>query len=87
MKKISLALVLSLFLPALAAAFTDVSEGYRYYAAITYLQENGVVEGYEDGTFQPDQEVTRAEALKMILVGSEVELSETDTYEFPFSDL
>lgn len=87
MKKILSVLVLCLLFPTLAVAFTDVNEGYRYHAAITYLEENEVVQGYEDGSFQPDQEVTRAEALKMILVGSGIEISESESYDFPFSDL
>lgn len=69
------------------ASFSDVSEGYRYYSAITYLQENGVIQGYSDGTFKPDQDVTRAEALKIILLGNGIEVSESDTYDLPFSDL
>lgn len=86
-RKTFAALILCLMIPALAVAFSDVADDYEYSAAITYLEENDVVEGYEDGTFKPDQEVTRAEALKMILIGSGVELSEYETYEFPFSDL
>lgn len=69
------------------ASFTDVSEGYRYYAAITFLEERGIIEGYSDKTFKPDQNVTRAEALKMILLGSGVDVGESATYELPFSDL
>ena len=54
------------------AAFSDVSSDHKYYPAINYLQENGIVSGYADGSFRPDQEVNRAEALKIILLGSKV---------------
>ncbi len=88
MKKFFAALVLSFLLAPLAAAsFSDVSEGYRYHASITYLEENGIIQGYDDGTFMPDQDVTRAEALKIILLGSGIDVSEQDAYELPFSDL
>lgn len=49
-----------------AAPFTDVGQGDTNYVAIKYLKENRLVNGYEDGTFRPLQEVNRAEALKML---------------------
>ncbi len=54
------------------AVFTDVSSNNPYYDAITSLQDNGIIEGYEDGSYRPDQQVNRAEALKIILLGSDV---------------
>lgn len=66
------------------AVFTDVSSDYKYYQAISYLQENGIVEGYADGSFRPEQEVNRAEALKIILLGSDVLVPEIQEQEiFP----
>lgn len=32
-----------------------------YYNAVAELTKNGVIRGYEDGTFRPDQAITRAE--------------------------
>ena len=61
-----------LFSQASYAVFSDVSSDSQYYEAIEYLQENGIVEGYADGSFRPNQEVNRAEALKIILLGSRV---------------
>lgn len=46
--------------------FSDVPENYWAYPYITDMVERGVLNGYEDGTFQPDKPVTRAEAAKMI---------------------
>ena len=46
--------------------FSDVPENHW---AFTYVQEmvrRGVINGYADGTFKPDNHVTRAEAAKMI---------------------
>ncbi|EKD47610.1 MAG: S-layer protein [uncultured bacterium] len=80
-------LVACMLVPLAKASFTDVSEGYRYYAAITFLEDHGIIEGYSNGTFKPDQKVTRAEALKIILLGSGIEIAESGIYEFPFSDL
>ncbi|MBU0705915.1 septal ring lytic transglycosylase RlpA family protein [Patescibacteria group bacterium] len=60
------------FSQAAHAVFSDVTSSHEYYEAIEYLQENGIVEGYADGSYRPDQQVNRAEALKIILLGSSV---------------
>lgn len=57
---------------AFAGIFTDVNDNYPYLPAIRYLKENGVIKGYEDGSFQPKQEVNRAEALKIITLGNKI---------------
>ncbi len=46
--------------------FSDVPETAPYYEAVKKLVENGVLKGYEDGTFRPENGVTRAEMCKMI---------------------
>lgn len=54
-------------LPAGEMPFTDVSAEEQWgidYIYTTYA--NGWVEGYEDGTFRPDNWITRAEAVKMV---------------------
>jgi rare lipoprotein A len=48
------------------APFSDVAVGSRYYIAVKHLKENGLVIGYEDGTFKPLQEINRAEAIKVL---------------------
>lgn len=58
------------------ANFDDVLEGHEHYAAILWMEGRSVIQGYEDGTFRPDQEVNRAEALKIILLASDVEVDE-----------
>lgn len=49
-----------------AAAFPDVAEGSYCAAAVAWAAENGIVNGYADGTFAPDQTITR-EQLAAIL--------------------
>lgn len=46
--------------------FSDVSLSHPHYEAIKYLKEHDIVGGYPDGSFQPEQVVKRAEALRMI---------------------
>jgi hypothetical protein len=52
---------------ALAADFPDVDSSASYKQAIDELTALNVINGYEDGTFQPDKLVTRAEFAKMII--------------------
>ena len=49
------------------SAFSDVPASSPYSQAITDLSTLGVIKGYSDGKFKPDQAVTRAEALKMLM--------------------
>ena len=41
--------------------FSDVPENAWFTKAVYWAQQNGVVEGYPDGTFLPDRDVTRQE--------------------------
>lgn len=49
--------------------FKDVSTDHHYAEAIAYMKEKGIIQGYSDGTFRPDQTVNRVEILKMLLLG------------------
>lgn len=49
--------------------FPDLPVGNPYYVGVKYLKDQGLIQGYPDGTFKPNQEINRAEALK-ILVGA-----------------
>jgi rare lipoprotein A (peptidoglycan hydrolase) len=79
-----------------APPFTDVVEGGRYYAPIKYLKDNGLITGYEDGSFQPLKEINRAEALKMLQLAvktaddtatTETVPADSSTAKFNFSDV
>ncbi len=47
-------------------SFTDIPEDAAYKEAVYKLVENGVLNGYPDGTFRPAGNLTRAELCKMI---------------------
>jgi len=66
--------------------FTDVNEGNYYYVPVKYLKENGMIDGYEDGSFSPYREINRAEALKM-LSKALPKTSSTDPSDFFFADV
>jgi len=48
-------------------SFTDVPADAWYNNAISTLAKAGVLEGYEDGTFRPDNAITRAELVKIAM--------------------
>jgi rare lipoprotein A (peptidoglycan hydrolase) len=55
---------------ASVSAFSDVEEGNTYFVSISYLEKFGIVNGYNDGTFKPYDDVNRAESLKMLTIAS-----------------
>ncbi|WP_416293222.1 DUF4073 domain-containing protein [Paenibacillus illinoisensis] len=50
------------------SSFTDVSTDSWAAEAIAYVQSAGLMTGYTDGTFKPDSQLTRAEAVKVLNV-------------------
>lgn len=70
--------------PVVIRSFSDVAKAHTNYKAIRYLAENGVIAGYDDGSFKPGVTVNRAEALKMILVGID---AATEIDELSFKDV
>ena len=55
---------------ASAATFTDVTETSVYYEAVNTLVGKGVINGYEDGSFKPENTITRAEFSKLLATSS-----------------
>ena len=47
--------------------FPDVQPGSWYYKDVMALYDARVIDGFKDGTFQPESTVTTGQALKMIL--------------------
>lgn len=64
---LALSMVLGMFSFAFAAELSDI-DGEYYEAAVEALVELGVVNGYGDGTFKPNNEVSRAEMAKMLVI-------------------
>ena len=67
---LALALAIPSALPARAASFPDVKETDWFYSYVTDLSDTGVVNGYPDGTFGPENLVRWDEALKLILLAA-----------------
>lgn len=68
--------------------FSDLDENSSTYKQIQVLKKYGVVGGYPDGTFQPTRVVSRAEALKLIVIGSRLNVKKPEKgTKLPFYDL
>ncbi|MFC1810312.1 S-layer homology domain-containing protein [Patescibacteria group bacterium] len=57
-----------------ASTFIDVPYTHPQSDAISFLQSNEVVQGYEDNTFRPDNLINRVEYLKIVIEGTNVPL-------------
>lgn len=68
--------------------FSDVKDSDSYVTAVGMLNGLGVIKGYEDGTFRPLQNVTRAEFTAMLMrtlnYGS---LGSSSAANLPFTDI
>src|SRR5205085_8831470 len=51
---------------ACLVAFTDVPPGSTFYAFIRCLACQGIINGYSDGTFKPNNNVTRGQLSKIV---------------------
>lgn len=58
-----------IFVPYAHADFSDVADS-QYKNAIESLAADGVIEGYEDGTYRPDQKINRAEFTKIVIASN-----------------
>lgn len=65
--KTALSLTAAILLAVPAIAFPDVNANHWAAKQIEILNEKGVIIGYPDGTFQPDDNVTRAEFASMAI--------------------
>ena len=63
-----LLLILTISFTVETYAFNDIYYGEWYYNNIIYLQKQHIIDGYEDNTFRPNNYVSKAEALKMLLL-------------------
>lgn len=66
-------------------SYTDVPRTHWAYASIGLGTRAGVLSGYEDGSFRPDQSVTRAEMA--VMIGRAMKLSEMSGAVAPFTDV
>ncbi len=67
--------------------FKDVAIKSDVYQALNFLKNYAVIEGYPDGSFKPQNPVSRVEALKFILKGANKTLLEIGRLPFKDTDV
>lgn len=71
-------------------SFSDVPATYWAYKEIEGLKQAGMIEGYPDGTFKPDQAATRSDLAIFIsaaVAGSKANVPDPGNVTSPFSDV
>lgn len=79
-------LALFLFVPQVKAdVFTDVPDTHYNQEAITYLKAQGIVEGYSNNSYKPENRINRAEFTKIIIrsVYSDATIDKCTSSPFP----
>lgn len=64
---LSLAFLFCLLPAPARAAFIDILPNHPLYDAVTDLQNDNIISGFDDGTFRPERLITRGELTKMIV--------------------
>jgi len=68
------------------SSFSDLENGAWYIPYINTAKAQNIIGGYSDGTFRPNNPVSRAEAAKIILVAKKVQI-DTDTSLPSYTDV
>lgn len=63
--------------------FSDLVNGAWYIPAVSAMSALGIIKGYPDGTFKPDNQITRAEFVTMLIQCGDIE----PYTELPFDDV
>ncbi|WP_223634726.1 S-layer homology domain-containing protein [Planococcus sp. 4-30] len=80
---LAIVLFLSSGQPSLAANLTDVDESHWAYGDVQSLMEKNVLNGYSNGTFKPDESVTRAQAAKVISLAADIKPVKPEKASYP----
>ncbi len=67
--------------------FVDVEEAAWYLRYIATAKEAKIVDGFADGTFRPNVQISRAEALKFISVAAGIIVADFKNEKPPFADV
>lgn len=73
--------------PSGKKVFKDVKDSAWYYDYVCIANDMGIINGYSDGTFRPNEKVTYAEAIAMLIRAlgyTELTVKPGDTWEMPY---
>ena len=63
--------------PGTQVFFTDVPGEEWYYEAVMFLARHGIINGYRDGSFRPNNSIARSEVAAMTVLAADCALSTT----------
>lgn len=87
-KVLALVVALTMVLGTVCFAFTDVAEESDVYTAVQTLSSLSILNGYEDGTFGPEKDITRAEFAAVVCRALNMESSANGAKgATPFADV
>ncbi|MGI8587079.1 MAG: S-layer homology domain-containing protein [Chloroflexia bacterium] len=66
--------------------FSDVHQSDYFYSPVQYLYCHGVISGYSDGTFRPYNNTTRAQMVKIVVLGFGKAITTPTGGAYSFSD-
>lgn len=79
---LAIIMLFSMMSNVLAISFTDLESGHWAYEYITTLAEEGVINGFDDGTYKPSNTVTKGQFIKLVIsscMPSYIDLSEAES--------
>jgi hypothetical protein len=62
--------------------FSDLPQNHWAYNAVKFMVERGIITGYPDNTFRPDNPVTRAEFARIMVISLNLPIKVTDNPSF-----
>ena len=86
MKKLLMVSIVLGLMTVSNTAFAQDYSGHQNETAIQYLYDNEIVEGYADGTFKPENNLLRAELMKILVLGAGFDPS-AEEYKNCFPDV
>ena len=72
---------------AMAATYPDVTPDAACYSAVEQLSALGIMEGFDDGTFKPEEKVTRAQMAKLVVGAKNLLASAESNTTVKFDDV
>lgn len=68
-KSLGIGILIYLAFSNVTLAFLDVPNAHENFTSTSYLEEKGIIHGYDDGSFRPGNRINRAEFMKIVIEG------------------
>ena len=75
------------YVPCTPVSFSDVHPSDYFYTPVAYLAAHGIISGYADGTFRPYNNTTRAQQVKIVILGFGKPVATPTAWAYTFHDV